>query len=407
MTRTPTPIWRNFSDVFKYGFRSQPLLLVTGMSVLLTIFNSGFLGVVASIILNAMLFKYAFVVLQQTAHGHREPPMLDSQTIADDYWLPLKFYGLILVYVLSASYLYAHGWETVGTLFIFVGLLLAPASIMVLALNESFIDALNPLLLGRLVVRIGWSYLALYGLIFVLQTARSIAAQLLAGGLHLGFYYFVSGYFTILTFHVMGYILYQNHELVGQPVEEDEDKITDQRFHHYQNMMEIGNVEAAIAELEQLAKEYPDDLDVHQRLHSLCLLEKRGDKLVANANTYLRLLLRKGRDAQVAEIYLDCVSFRGSCVPDDAEGCYRLAQALTRSGKHKQMVKLLNGLHKRFPRNDVVPHAYFLMARTLSESLNKDELAIKTLSFLVENYPQHPVMPDVHAYLDILRGDTR
>ncbi len=382
-------------------------MLVIGISVLLTIFDSGFWGFAASIILNAMMFKYAFVVLQQTSRGNMEPPPLDSQTIAGDYDLPFKFYGLILAYVFIASDLYAHGWETLGALFVFVGLLLAPASIMALALNESFIDALNPAILWRLVVRIGWSYLALYGLIFVLQAARSNATQILAGELHWGFYYFVSGYFTILTFHVMGYILYQNHELVGQPVEEDENEISDQRFHHYQNMMEIGNVEAAIAELEQLVEEYPDDLDVHQRLHSLCLLEKRGDKLSAHANFYLRLLLRRGRYAQAAEIHMDCLSLHVSCVPDDAEGYYRLAQALTRSGQHKQMVKLLNGLHKHFPRSEFIPHAYFLMARTLSESLNKDELAINTLNFLVENYPQHPVMPDVHAYLDVLHGDTR
>ena len=407
MAKTPTPIWQNFSQVFKYGFRSQPLVLVIGISIVLTIFNSGFWGFAVSIILYAMLFKYAFVVLQQTSRGNMEPPALDSQTIASDYGLPLKFYGLILVYVFIASYLYAHGWETLGSLFVFMGLLLAPASIMVLALNESFIDALNPAMLWRLVVRIGWSYLALYGLIFVLQAARSNATQILAGGLHWGFYYFVSGYFIILTFHVMGYILYQNHELVGQPVEEDEDEISDQRFYHYQHLMEIGNVEAAIAELEQLVEEYPDDLDIHQRLHSLCLLEKREDKLSAHANAYLRLLLRKGKDAQAAEIYLDCLALHDPCMPEDAESYYRVAQALTRFGKHKQMVKLLNGLHKRFPRSDVVPHAYFLMARTLSESLNKDELAINTLNFLVENYSQHPVMPDVQAYLDVLRGDAR
>lgn len=407
MTGTPTPIWQNFSQVFKYGFRSQPLLLVIGISIILTIFDHGFLGLAASIILKAMLFKYAFVVLQQTSRGNMEPPALSSQTIAGDYDLPFKFYGLILAYVFIANFLYARDWEMLGTLFVFVGLLLAPASIMVLALNESFIDALNPRILWRLVLRIGWSYLALYGLIFILQAARSNATQILAGGLHWGFYYLVSGYFTILTFHIMGYILYQNHELVGQPVEEDEDEIVDQRFDHYQNMMEIGNVEAAIAELEQLVEEYPDDLDVNQRLHSLCLLEKREDKLAAHADAYLRLLLRKGKDVQAVEIYLDCLSLHRSCVPDDAEGYYRLAQALTRSGKHKQMVKLLNGLHKRFPRSDFVPHAYFLMARTLSESLNKDELAINTLNFLLENYPQHPVMPDIHAYLDVLRGASR
>jgi tetratricopeptide (TPR) repeat protein len=326
--------------------------------------------------------------------------------LAGDYDLPFKFYGLILAYIFIAGFLYGRDWDTLASLFVFTGLLLSPASIMVLALNQSFVDALNPNILWRLVVRIGWSYLALYGLILVLQIARSNAVALLAGGIHWGFYHLVTGYFTILTFHIMGYILYQNHELVGQPVDEEEMEEADHRFDHYQNMMAIDNMEAAMAELEQLADEYPADLDIHRRLHAFYLLERKGEKLAAHANKYLVLLLGRQQQIQAAEVYLDCLALDKRCIPDDAEDCYRMAQALNRSGKYKEMVKFLNGLHKCFPNSDYIPHAYFLMAKTLNESLDKGELAVKTLHFIIENYPQHPVIPDIRTYLEVMHGNT-
>jgi len=70
------------------------------------------------------------------------------------------------------------------------------------------------------------------------------------------------------------------------------------------------------------------------------------------------------------------------------------------------MIDLFNGLHKRFPRSDFIPHAYFLLAKTLSESLGKDDLAIKALRFILDNYAGHPVLPDVKAYLDVLQPDA-
>ncbi|WP_456376696.1 tetratricopeptide repeat protein [Thiolapillus sp.] len=400
MKGTPTPIWQNFSRVFRYGFRPQPLLLIAGMSVLLYLTSGGILGWAASVILGAMLFKYAFMVLQQTARGNMQPPPLNLDVLAGDYDLPLKFYALILVFnILAGSDM------PLADLVVFVALAAFPASIMVLALNESIVDALNPVLLWRLIVRVGWSYLALIGLLFILQIAESNAVGLLAGGVHWIFYHLVTGYFAIITFHVMGYILYQNYELVGQPVEEVQNAV-DTRLAHFESMMSLGNKEAAIAELQQLIVEHPDDLDIHRRLHQLCLLERKGKELSLHARSYMPLLLRAGRDAQAAELYQDCRSLGENCTPDDAEGCYRLGRALRGAGKYREVIDLLNGLHKRFPSSDFIPHAYFLMAKTLSESLSKDDLAVKALRFILDNYAGHPVLPEVKAYLDVLQPDT-
>ncbi|WP_457670374.1 tetratricopeptide repeat protein [Thiolapillus sp.] len=400
MKGKPIPIWQNFPGVFRYGFRPQPLLLIAGMSVLLYLSSGGILSWATSVILDAMLFKYAFVVLQQTARGNMDPPPLNLEVLAGDYDLPLKFYALILAFnILVGSDM------PLAALVAFVALAAFPASIMVLALNESIVDAFNPVLLWRLIIRVGWSYLALIGLLFILQIAESNAVGLLAGGVHWIFYHLVTGYFAILTFHVMGYILYQNYAHVGQPVDEEEDA-ADARLAHFESMMALGNKEAAIAELQQLIVEYPDDLGIHRRLHQLCLLERKGKDLFRHARSYMPLLLREGRDAQAAELYQDCRALGENCAPDDAEGCYRLGRALRGAGKYREVIDLLNGLHKRFPRSDFVPHAYFLMARTLSESLNKDDLAVKALRFIVDNYAGHPVLPDVKAYLAVLQTDA-
>ena len=113
----------------------------------------------------------------------------------------------------------------------------------------------------------------------------------------------------------------------------------------------------------------------------------------------LYLLLQAGRDTQAVEAYQDCQRLGGSCVLDEANSYYQLAQALSRAGQHKAVIKLLNGLHKRFPQSEIIPHAYLLIAQTLCEYLNQDESAIKALRFIIKRYPQHPLIPEVEAYL--------
>ena len=401
-----TPIWHNFPAVFLYGFRWQPLLLAVSMSILIALAGDGLLGWAVFMILYAMLFKYSFVALQRTAEGNMRPPPLDGEVLAGEYDLPLKLYGVLLLFALAVNSIGNSVGPLAGGLFALFGLLVFPASIMLLAVTESFTDAINPLLLLRLIIDIRWSYLALYGLLFLLTIAQSNMISLLDGKLPPSLVapvmLFLMVYFTLLTFHIMGYILYQNHETLGHRVEQDdkETDLEDQRLIHFEGMMAAGHKDAAIAELRGLLKEYPGDLDIRRRLHQLLVVEQQCDWLGKHSRRYLPLLLKAGQEPKAVDVYLDCGRLGVTCSLDSADDHYQLARALSRSGQHTAVVKLLNGLHKCFPESETIPQAYLLTARTLCEQLNQDELAVKVLKFVLKRYPQHPLVPEVQAYLE-------
>ena len=94
-----------------------------------------------------------------------------------------------------------------------------PASTMSLAINGSIGDALNPVTLATVMKRIGWPYLILY-VFLLLVSAGSSATQLFLGTvapvwLIVQLITFVSAYFTVIMFNMMGYVVYQYHEDLG------------------------------------------------------------------------------------------------------------------------------------------------------------------------------------------------
>jgi hypothetical protein len=98
--------------------------------------------------------------------------ILNYSVLVDDYDLPVKmflmmvFFGM-LVYSVSSSI-----GASVGLLLLFFGLFVYPASLMVLTSTESMPSALNPLLLIAMIIRIGWPYLVLTGLLMLLSQAE-------------------------------------------------------------------------------------------------------------------------------------------------------------------------------------------------------------------------------------------
>lgn len=412
MQQNATPIWNNFPAVFLYGFQWQPLSLAIILSLLITITGKGLLGWSLFILLFAVLFKYAFVVLQDTAEGNMTAPALNGDVLTGNYHLPLKLYALLVLFGLATVSISNSIGPMGGMVFSLTGLLLFPAAIMLLAVTESFMNAISPALLLRLVIDIRWSYLALFGLLYMLQAAQANLANLLAGILIKILIpptmLFLTVYFTILTFHIMGYILYQNHKILGHKVAQptDGNDLQDPRLAHFEAMMELGKHEAAIGELIGLLKEQPNDLDLNRRLHQLLVLEQQDDKLKRHSSRYLPLLLTQSQDTKALEVFQDYQRMGVTCAMNEAQSYYQLAQALSLSGQYKTMVNLLNGLHNRFPNSEVIAPAYLLTARTLCEALNRDELAIKTLKFVLKRYPQHPLITEVQSYLDTVEQLT-
>ncbi len=95
--------------------------------------------------------------------------------------------------------------------------------IILLVTTGSLLHALNPLMFVPLVTRIGWGYLLMYFFLFLLASAPAIAGQYIMQffpvDMHLLLYSFAESYYTIVSYHMMGYVILQYHDQVGYQVD--------------------------------------------------------------------------------------------------------------------------------------------------------------------------------------------
>jgi hypothetical protein len=140
--------------------RPVGLLLIAVLAVCFALCaRAGLFGVPALVLLVSWSFNYGYELLEQVAHGAREPPVLAIEMLnpATAHRPLLQFLIVGGVY-LGLRALAAH----LGTPFTLVlealSLLALPASIAVLAVGESFWNAINPLALWQFAHALGLRY---------------------------------------------------------------------------------------------------------------------------------------------------------------------------------------------------------------------------------------------------------
>lgn len=143
-----------------WGFASISFVAIS--SVLLAwLHDKGVLGLMATYFLLAWLFKYAYVLLEHVANGAREAPAVSTDMLG-----PMEQRPWIQASICFAVYLALHYIGGVGVAAISVLLLsLLPASMAVLGIGESVPQALNPLMLWRMIRGLGLYYLAILAML--------------------------------------------------------------------------------------------------------------------------------------------------------------------------------------------------------------------------------------------------
>jgi len=99
--------------------------------------------------------------------------------------------------------------------------------IIVLVATGSLIHAINPVVFITIAWRIGWGYLLMYLFLTILGGApvalgRYVIAYLPANS-HLFLFTLAKCFYTIISYHLMGYVILQYHEEIGYEVDLDEE----------------------------------------------------------------------------------------------------------------------------------------------------------------------------------------
>jgi len=155
-------------------FHPTSLILIAIVATLLSFFGfAGMFGMLGSVILQIWVVKYGYALIEHIADGATEPPVMSMEMLSPSETRPWIQVGLI---VLGAMACKALGGDARLALALIL-LALLPASVAVLGVGEPFYQAVNPLMLFRVIRGLGFYYVAMLaslplylGLLLVLGT---------------------------------------------------------------------------------------------------------------------------------------------------------------------------------------------------------------------------------------------
>ena len=107
--------------------------------------------------------------------------------------------------------------------FAIAALFFVPSMIILLVTTGSLFHAINPVVFVGLAFRIGWAYFLMNFFLILLGSAPAYLAQyvirFLPPDLHLMLFGFAKSFYTIVSYHLMGYVILQYHEKIGYKVD--------------------------------------------------------------------------------------------------------------------------------------------------------------------------------------------
>lgn len=410
------PFWQRIPKLFLYALSPWPLalnLLLCGGIYLFS--GPGLFSGLMRLLFYAMLLKYSFSALRATAKGTLVAPPISHETVSSELGQVFKQFVLYGVLVVAAVYLAARVGPVAGGIFSFAALLYVPAMIIMLAASNSLFAALNPMLFGPLAFRIGTGYLIMYFFLTILAGAPTAlwlsVLQHLPESLRSFLSLFAFNFYTIITYHLMGYVILQYHDEIGYEVEYDDfreagDTDKDREASPEQHLLSRVNIlikEGALDEALELIRvkfryEPLTDPELTERYFDLVQLKNRADILRDRGAEMLRLLIDAKRKQKAGEVYVALSAADPSFAPDSGD-LFKIAGWLNETGKYRESLGAYNRFVKSNPEHESLPMAYFAAARLFNERLGKPEKARETLLWMQKKYPHHELMPHVRSYM--------
>lgn len=430
------PFWTRLRDFFLYPLHPAPLVVLIALTVLSFLilqvpgwnYRIDFLfwriprNTLFLLPLLFVFLKYAQSVLEDTARGHLKPRPLSGEQLTENGLIVFKLLGILLVFYLiefSVLDLFGRAGQHV---IVFILAFATPAAIMVLAMEDNLFNALNPAMVGSVIMRIGTPYIILFLLFYLLHIARDTMFGLVVGvvdrSLAATVFIFVAMYFYLIMFNMMGYLLYQHHEELGFSIDVDVEEYADKKhktaeaevspeLRAVEILIHEGKTEEAIRQLQGVVRNSPTDLEARERLLKLLRLTGNNELHAQAGHAYIAYLMSENKLAQAAKVYQACYEFDKNFKPEKANERVELGKFLRQNGQARLAMTVLNNLHKDFPTYDNVPQAYLMVAQMLCEQFNEDARARQVLEFLLQNYAAHPMADAVRDYLKIVNDVSK
>ncbi len=282
-------------------------------------------------------------------------------------------------------------------------------------MEEQISDAINPLRLLGFMSSIGWPYLVLYGYLILLVLAQSVALEFVANHFTQSTIYPVSGlissYFTLVIFHMLGYVVFQYQDRLGYCADIQENNLpatlsVSDKLQRLDADIDIalkeGNYEQARGIISEQVAKFPTHKQRLEQLYKLLTAMHDEKTLVQYAQPLARMFIAENKPEMAAQLLRRVWKQSPDYLMQDIELIFMLCRAFYQSGEYKLVIKMSKDLHHRFENNTKVADCYLLLAKTLANGLQQWSKAGNYLSYVKKSFPEHPVqahMPDLEAAL--------
>jgi tetratricopeptide (TPR) repeat protein len=415
---TVIPFWNRLPQFFAYPFHLRPLGLIIVLNIASLIFSKLWLfGFWGSVFVTVIFLKYAFASLRNTANGSLSPPKIDSNLVFEDFSIVFKQVLIFVVLIIAFIKITQMSGIVIGGMFLCFAILFIPAMVIVLVGTESLLQSINPLLFVGMAWRIGWSYLLMYFFLILLGGAPTVIGRYLTGFLSPTLYEFLSDvvvdYYMIISYHLMGYVIFQYHEEIGysvdfsdeeSPSEEEptEKNETDKLLSQIERLIKEGKLDDAILLIKSETHGVITDLDLAECYYNLLKVREEFSDMLKHGKVYLDILAKRNKKEKLIEVYSECVARDENFSPKPTT-LIKVAGSLNESGKAKDAIRMYNRFIKANPENPLVPKAYFLVSNIYNEKLKDPGKAVRVLKGVIKKYPNHDIIPHAERYLSQIK----
>ncbi|MFZ5522770.1 MAG: hypothetical protein ACOY9D_01625 [Pseudomonadota bacterium] len=411
-----TPFWRRLPQFFLYPMQAGSMMRIAGYSVFggLSMFIPATFGGLLRLILWIVFLKYAFLVMERTANGQFDEPNGVNGEKGDAAQVMRQF-GLFLIFGLLfvlLAYMFGEIGYGLGWLLMNV---VPPAGIMIIAVTRSLGEALNPARILFYIKTIGSPYLALC---FVLFSVTS-SGQWLQGFMYthinswlvLPLLSFVEFYFALITYHMMGYAIYQYHEGLGVEAavsfEKAEaklapDKAADPVLAKLGSLIASGQEEEAIDLLREALRTRWENNDLHERYQKLLFAAGKQTPALNHAREFIAKLVTEKRLFQALDLCEQCLKLDPEFQLQDSNQVHELASAANVGKRQQLALELMRRFDRRYPDHPHIPSVYLLSAQILSEHYRMNQEALQILHALQAKFPDHALASEARLYMESL-----
>lgn len=405
------PFWKRLPQFFIYPFKLQPMIFILIIAGIGAVFSGSRL---VNFLLWVAVIKYSLVTLNNSAQGKLSAPDISLKVLNEDVTQVFKQLGVLILVKYLTGWVFANFGYLAGILFMQVAVLSIPAMIMALVATDNMAQALNPLLLFRIISGIGKYYLLMYLFLTFFKNAPYMLAEQLQMFLPSAATYFIyfaaTQYYTIMAYNLMGYVMFQYHEEIGYEVDYEEyieqfstSEVQQSPYAYLLNEVDIlvqdGKIDEAINSIKKETSETITDLDLADKYYKLLKLKSCSRDILDMGSAYLNLLINNKKKNEACDFYKELKALDPEFNPT-VESLIKVAEWMTLSREPKEAARALIRFIKEYPDHISLPDVYFSLAKIMHTRLDNHAKAKQILRHVLKRYPDHDITGTVKNYIE-------